>query len=230
MAFAKILNWKRSIQNKNEFKKREENEMGKRTNKNKRQINVKKMMLFILLVVIIVAAIVFKVNNNPKTAIKGVVVRVYDTSLMVMGIDNAPGLFTVSIKNKENTKFKQGQEILVYTNGTIMETYPAQIGTAKKIKIVKEESDNQIPDNILKYCYSSRDNVEVVVDKLTASGLTLTITDKNEQPYHYYTKYTISQKVKNPNGTGEAQKVGEDTNNATAGSTRYRSRIYMGRS
>ena len=199
--------------------------------KSKRKVNKKRIikLLMFLVLIVAVAIIVFKVNNDSKTILKGVVVRVYDTNMMVMGTNDTLDLYTVEITNKESKKFKQGQEILIYTNGTAMTTYPVQLGKAKKIKIVKEKSETEIPNNILKYCYSSRDNVDILVDKLTATGLTLTITDKNDLPYNYYTNYKIYKKVKNPDYTGEAQKIGEDTESSTSGSTRNRNRIYMER-
>ena len=193
-----------------------------------------KIAIIILTIIVLGAmlffAIVFsKVSNNTIATVNGVVVRVYETSMMVMGLGNAPDLFTVGFAKEGNMGFKQGQEILIYTNGTVMETYPAQLGKAGKIKIVKEKSETVIPDNILRFCYSSRNNVTVAVNNLTTNGITLTITDTNELPYNYSQKYTIYKKVKNPNYTGVGQKIGEDTENSTAGFTRNRSRIFMGR-
>lgn len=169
-------------------------------------------------------------NNNIVANIRAVVVKVYDNSLVVMRIENTNELISVGFTEEGNIGFAQGQEILIYFDGMIMESYPAQLGNVTKIEIAKEKSDLQIPDNILRYCYSSRDNVNVTVSELTRSGISLTITDTNELPYNYSHSYTIYNKVKNENYNGIGYKIGEDTENSTSGFTRNRYRIYMERS
>ena len=73
-----------------------------------------------------------------------------------MGIENGTELYSIGITNTEDIEFKKGQEILIYFNGDVMETYPAQLGNIGKIEILKEQSDVQIPDDILRFCYNSR--------------------------------------------------------------------------
>lgn len=169
-------------------------------------------------------------NDNMKATIKAIVVKVNENNLLAMGIESESELYSIGLKSAKNIKFEKGQEILVYFNGDIMESYPAQIGNIGKIEVIKEKSDIQIPDNIIRFCYNSKDKVNVTISELTNSGITLTITDANELPYNYSHSYTINKKVKNENYTGVGQKIGEDTENSTSGFTRYRSRIYMERS
>lgn len=169
-------------------------------------------------------------SNNMKATLKAVVVRADENHLLAMGASNGEKLYSIGLKDSTDSTYKKGQEILIYFDGNVMETYPAQLGNIDKIEIVKDKSDIQIPDNIIRFCYNSKDKVNVTVTELTNSGITLTITDTNELQYNYSHSYTINKKVKNENYTGVGQKIGEDTGNSTTGFTRYRNSIYLGRS
>lgn len=171
----------------------------------------------------------FEENDKMRATIKAVVVKVNKNYLLAMGIENGTELYSIGLNNIENTEFKNGQEILIYFDGDVMTTYPAQLGNIGRIEITKEKSDIQIPDNIIRYCYNSKEKVDVTISELTNSGITLTITDENELPYNYSHSYKINKKVKNENYTGVGQKIGEDTEHSTSGFTRNRSRIYMER-
>lgn len=192
----------------------------------------KKRTIIVVTLVMIVIIVGFWINGViPKQiAIKVLVVKVNENNLLAMGIENGTELYNIGLKNSKDIKFEKGQEILVHFNGNVMQTYPAQLGNVGKIEIIKEESNIQIPDNIIRFCYNSKDKVNVTISELTNSGITLTITDKNELQYNYSHSYTINKKVKNENYTGVGQKIGEDTENSTSGFTRYRSRIYLERS
>lgn len=170
-----------------------------------------------------------KKENNISAQIKAVVVKANENSLLVMGIGETSSLYSVGFTSEGNIRFKQGQEILIHFNGTIMQTYPAQLGDVRKIEIIKEKSDVEIPQNILRYCYSSKDNVTVKINKLTKNSISYTINDTNELPYNYSNKYQILKKVKNENYTGVGQVIGENTKNSTAGFTRNRNGIYLER-
>ena len=169
-------------------------------------------------------------NDNMNATINAVVVKVNENNLLAMGIENGTDLYSVGLKGAKNIKFEKGQEILIYFNGDVMESYPAQLGNIGKIEIIKEKGDIQIPDNIMRFCYNSKNQINITISELTNVGITLTITDKNELPYKYAHSYKINEKVKNENYTGVGQKIGEDTENSTSGFTRNRIRIYMARS
>ena len=160
-------------------------------------------------------------DNKASNTIKAVVVNP-EKGLLVMGIENAGDLYDVSYENKDNIKFKQGQEILIYFNGGMLETYPAQIINVEKIEILKEKSDIKIPDDILRFCYNSRNKVTVSVSELTRTGIEIIIKDTNELQYEYSNSYKINKKVKNKDYTGVGFQIGENTGNSTAGFTRYR--------
>lgn len=189
----------------------------------------KKIKIFIVIIGILLIgiAVVFGISNVANkdnkfsSTIKAVVVNP-KKGLLVMGIENGNSLYSVSYKNKDDIKFKQGQEILIYFDGGILETYPAQIINVEKIKILKEESDVKIPDDILRFCYSSKNNVTVSINELTKTGIEIIIKDTNELQYEYANTYKINKKVKNKDYTGVGYQIGENTKNTTAGFTRNR--------
>lgn len=162
-------------------------------------------------------------NSNMKETKSAVVVKVNEKCLSVMGIENTSDLFTVSYASENNIEFKQGQEILIYFDGMVLSSFPGQIPNVGKIEIVKDESDVAIPDDVLRFYYSSRNNVNVSVSELTNTDISLTIIDTNELPYNYFHSYTIYKKVKNEDYTGIGYKIGEDTEHSTSGYTRDRS-------
>lgn len=146
-----------------------------------------------------------------------VVVKVDEESMLVLASDSDSMLASVGFLKEGNIGYKQGQEIAIYYSGDILESYPCQLAGIEKIEIVKDKSNKEIPDSILRYCYSSRDNVSVEIAELTNSGIYLKITDTNELKYNYSHNYKIEKEVKNPNYTGIGYKVGEDTEYSTSG-------------
>ena len=147
-----------------------------------------------------------------------VVVKVNEKNMLVIKKDNTSTLISVGFLEEGNIGYKEGQEIEIYFNGDILESYPEQLGRVDKIEIVKDKSDVEIPDSILRYCYSSKDNVSIQISELTNSGIYLKITDTNELKYNYSHNYKIEKEVKNPNYTGESgYKIGEDTEYSTSG-------------
>lgn len=159
-------------------------------------------------------------KDNMAVTTTAVVVKVNEKSLSAMGIDGVNSLFSVGFTEEGNIGFKQGQEILIYFDGSVAESYPAQINNPGKIEIIKEKSDTTIPDDVLRFYYSSRDNVNVNVSELTNKGISLTITDTNDLPYDYSNdKYVLYERVKNEDYTGVGYKIGEDTEHSTSGYT-----------
>lgn len=171
-----------------------------------------------------------KMSNNMNATIEAVVVKVNENNLLAMGIENGNELYSIGLTKFKNIEFQKGQKILIYFNGDVMESYPAQLGNIGNIEIIEEKSNIDIPDYILRYCYSSYDNIQVTINELTNKGITLSITDTNELPYNYAHSYKINKEVKNEEYTGVGQKIGEDTENTTSGYTRNRTRVYMERS
>lgn len=166
-------------------------------------------------------------NNSIETSsMNAVIMRANGTSLLVMEADRTNSL--ISLTAPEDIGFKQGQEIIIYWDGIVFTTYPAQIYNIGKIEIIKEKSDVEITDRVLKYCYNSHDNFKVDISELTSEGILLVITDTNKYPYEFSHDYIINKKVKNQEYTGIG-KYTEATSTTTSSYTRNRFRIYLGR-
>lgn len=124
------------------------------------------------------------INNRNMVATKrGVILKTNENSLDVMGAEDTNDLFSVTYD--KDIGFKQGQEILIYFNGYI-ESYPHIISNVGKIEIIKDKSDASIPEGALKYFYSSPDNVNVSVDKLTKNDISFTINENGEILFNQY--------------------------------------------
>ena len=178
----------------------------------------KKIIVVLLILLLLVVLLGFVVEYIRRTTIRAVIVKVSENSLLVY--DGT--LYNVGFTKKGDIGFKQGQEVLIFFEGSVMETAPAQPVGVRKIKIIKEKSDREISEQILRYAYNSKDNVKVTVNEFTPTGITFTIIDTNELPYDYSHSYRIEKKVKNSDYTGIGQKIGEDTKNSIAGYTRNR--------
>ena len=160
--------------------------------------------------------------SNAVATLSAVVMEVHESGLSVMEIkegESSYDLYTVSFAQEGNIGFKQGQEVLVYFDGIVAESFPAQIFNVSKIEITKEETDITIPDDVIRYYNNTTDNVKVDISELATTGVKVTITDTNELPYEYSNNYVIYEKVKNKNYTGKGYQIGEDTENSTSGYT-----------
>lgn len=164
------------------------------------------LILFILIIIACVIGIVFVCSKNFRNTKRAVIVKVNENSLGVMDLD-ATTIYSVSFAKEGNIGFQQGQEVLIYFDGVIASTFPEQIFHVGKIKIVKEKSDISIPEKVLKYYNSSRNNVEVSVSELTKTGMSIAIKDTNEIPYQYSNTYKIYKKNKQAE-----EKIEIDTN------------------
>lgn len=167
--------------------------------------------------------VVTETNNIEMTPLSAIVVNVKDNYLAVMGTkDN--DLYTVSYSKDNNTKFKQGQEILIYFDGIIAQSYPAQIHNVSKVDIAKEKSDIEIPENAIKRLCNSVNNVSVSLTELTKTRISFTLIDTNELPYGGYSNnYTISKKNDEVRYVKEAEnKIVPATDNSTTSYVRFK--------
>lgn len=170
------------------------------------------IILIILLLLIVVACSYINLEDFRVTT-KGIVMKVNKNSLSIMKLDG--GLCSVRFAKEGNIGFKQGQEVLIYFDGMIAESYPAQIHKVGKIKILKEETDVAIPENILRYYNSSRSNVAATIAEFSSESILLNIQDINQYKYNYSNEYSIYRKVKNKDYTGVGYMMGEKTENST---------------
>ncbi len=205
----------------------------------KKQINNKlaALIIFILVVIILVALYYAKNPEGPiledtyREAIKRVVVvKAEDNGSLLVMDDNPRYPSVYRIRASKDREYKQGNELLIHYNGYVMESYPAQFSHITKTEFVKEKSDIEIPESILKSCYNSEKNIRVTIHEISDSGIALFIVDANKYPYNYSHNYTINKKVKNKDYKEKGEIIGENTKNTIAGYTRNRSRICLGRS
>ena len=191
--------------------------------KRKTKINIILIIVLVILLILSTGIITVKylIDNNMIVTMKATVVRVDETGLCVLAKEEPQnGLYTLGFGKEGNIGFKQGQEILIYYDGIVLATYPGRFSHVGKIKILKQESDITIPDEILKQCYNSRDNVSVTIDEITNMKMIMTVIDNNELPYEYSENYIIYKKTKNENYTGKGYQIGEATQNSLPGFTR----------
>lgn len=173
-----------------------------------------KILIIILLILAVVAVTILLVNHFTTKKVSNeltgnsisydntdaiatmdvVIVRVYDTYLGVVEKDDTTGLMRVSIPTGDTNEYKQNQEIRIYFDGIINESYPGSFGKIFNIEILKENSDITIPEKALKYFYSSRNNVSVSNINVTQTGISFEIKDTNEYKYEYTNKYTLFKK------------------------------------
>lgn len=177
-----------------------------------------KIVIILLAIIMVIVLLGFAIDYMSKTTIRAVIVKVSENSLLV----DDGSLYTVGFTDEGNIGYQQGQEVLIFFNGTIMESYPGQLGGVRKIKIIKEKSDREISKQVLQYAYSSKNNVKVTVNEFTNKGITLTIVDNNEYPYDYAHQYVIEKKVKNPDYTGVVPPKEKDTENSVGSFGRSR--------
>lgn len=168
----------------------------------KKKTKISIICIVILIMLTIVAFVVYKLLDNIRYkecyTIQGVVVRVHEKSITVMGTESWNDLYNIGFTDEGDIGFEKGQEVIVYFNGYIQESYPATPTGVKKIKIIKNKSNIEIPEGILRFCYSSESNVKVKILELHDSGIALNIEDTNELPYEISHEYTLSKEVEQP--------------------------------
>lgn len=161
---------------------------------------MKKVLKFFLIILLIIILGLAGLQawiylDHTKASMKLVVVKSYVESFY--GVDEAGELYDVSFDNprKLNGKdLKMGQEIEIYWHGMINSSAPAGIGGVRKYKILKEESDIEIPEYAMQHCYNTPTNVMVHVREITNEKLEFRILDTNDIPYEYDFNYSLSKK------------------------------------
>lgn len=194
-----------------------------------------KILIIVLVVLVVVAIAVLLVRhfttNEASNELTGnsisydnadsiatmdvVIAKVDDTSIGVINKDDPNDILTASIPDGDTNEYKQKQEVRVYFDGTINESYPGSFGKVSKIEILKETSEVTIPEKVLKYFYSSRNNVLVSNINVTQTGVSFDITDTNELKYEYTNTYALYKK--NPKaGQTETPSMPTVTGNTTS--------------
>lgn len=139
------------------------------------------------IVTVTMKAVIFKVMNTDNS-----------NYLYAMTTEGEPWVYEVKTDLNSYVNCKTGQEVQLYSehNASIPSIdileYPTYIH-AKKIEILKEESEIEVPDSILHNYYKDWDNIDVKINEINTSKISFTINDSNENPYDYssddYTLY-----------------------------------------
>lgn len=178
----------------------------------------KKIMIILTIAILLVIGITYyifsnvgstlisvkKSDNNMSATKKAVIVNVTTNALWIMEPDNYNDLIQVTFSDNGNSKFKQGQEILIYYNKEwqLDKSLKILIMNVGKIEILKEKSEVEIPKNMIIACYNSKDNIEVYDIAITNKKLEYKIKDTNDYKYEIsesYEIYKIETKEQNEN-------------------------------
>lgn len=154
-----------------------------------------KIFLISFIIILILILVLLGFDYYKSNTFTAVVIKVKENSLTVMKGNTSQGLYNINIHNFKDMEFQQGQEVFIfYLDKIIPAIYPPYLSDIASIKIIKEQSDIVIPDDILRQYYSSKDNVTITINELTNSKISLTITDTNSLPYEYSNNYRIFKK------------------------------------
>lgn len=172
-------------------------------NKNKSRnkiMNIIMVILIIMIISIVVCDIYFvsqaRVGYKSKVEQKALVVKVNEKQLNVVLLneENSLGEYiriaNVSLDKIKNTRFRPGQEILIYY-GAETSFSPPELYAVSKIEIEKEKSDIPIPEEALWFYYNSLDKVSVEIDEITQTNMTISVDDKNVIKYKFSNNYRI---------------------------------------
>mgnify|MGYP004561401425 FL=1 len=142
-----------------------------------------------------------KLDNNMSATKKAVIVKVLPNALWVMEPENYDDLIEVTYSEENNSKFKQGQEILIYYNKEwqLDKSLKILIMNVGKIESLKEKSEVEIPKNMIIACYNSKDNIEVYDMSITNKKLEYKIKDINDYKYEISESYEIYKIEQNEN-------------------------------
>lgn len=149
--------------------------------------SIKILLIFVVLIVLTI--VMFWFANKYGITEKGIIIKVEDSSLKIMEFDESILIVDLEkMKYQDLSKFKVGQEILIYYDGITETMYPGRI-YADRIKILKEKTEIEIPIDVLRYANSSMDNISINIEEFTKSELKFSIIDKNELSYEYDMEY-----------------------------------------
>lgn len=101
----------------------------------KKKILISVVIIFLLVLLLVLIRFISNNRYSNYSTIKGTVVIVYDKSLTILETGSSNSLYNMGFTEEGNIGFKKGQEVLIYYDGAIQESYPATPTGVKKIKI-----------------------------------------------------------------------------------------------
>lgn len=173
----------------------------------------KKIFIPIMVVLIVIFSVIIILNiTKNSTTMNLIVVNVNKNSLETVDFNNS--LYVVSLKDKDMSQFKRGQEIKVYYNGMVNAMYPAGI-TANKVTIVNENSGFEISKDALRHFSYSQDNISFIIDSLTNKNISFRIVDLNEIPLEYGNEFEFKISKRNLENVKYNENIEVNQNNVT---------------
>ena len=140
-----------------------------------------------------------KIDNRNFVAIKeAFVAGVNKDSIYVVDSENQNLLYEVLFAKEGNIGFEVGQEVMIYFNGKTSSTGKNGISAIQnvgKIEIIDNSLNHLISNDILKKFNTTYDNVDVKIESLTNTGITFTITDKNDIKYNFNNNCAIFKNI-----------------------------------
>lgn len=160
---------------------------------------MKKFLKICIIISVIVLISIIAINyydNNFVFRDTGVVIKVNEDELAVFKPskdDNSIGTnLHVDFSDEGDIGFKMGQEVKFYYTDRI--TDETGLHEVKKIKILKQQSDIEIPENFLKLYYNSKENISIEIEEFSNKGIQFKLQDMNELHYEYDFYYKVVKK------------------------------------
>lgn len=125
--------------------------------------------LIVLIAIILTILISLYIFIRHQLTIKGIVIEyneseIYQNNILVYEEDKKT-LTYIGLPENINLKFKPRQEVIIYIlpNTWIEETYPGAIDSKhiRKIKIIKENTNNEIVEEILEQWRLRKETLEI---------------------------------------------------------------------
>lgn len=146
-----------------------------------------KITIAILVSIVSIIIIALCIKKSMISEMRAVILKVEEKNLYVESLEKT-GHYRIYLPEKENTNFRQGQEILVYYSDKIIPAIsPAPISDVEKIEVIKDQS-NELDESTLKWLNHLWENMVIDINSFTTTGIELTITDNNDTPYPYILK------------------------------------------
>ena len=146
-----------------------------------------------------------KLKNNFIKAKTGIIIEVDEKHefLTIMSDDGSYSISnTIPFAPEGNIGFKPRQKILIlYKGDTPIRTFDEN--RVKKIIILNQKSNFEIPNSIIEQYNYSKDKVLVSVKELTNTSITYHVIDNNDIPYNH--KNTLTYKILEKNNDPESK-------------------------
>lgn len=129
----------------------------------------KKIIIISLIVLIIIIFISAYIVIRNRLSIKGIVIEYYESeiypNMILIYEEDKKTLKYIGLPENINLKFKPRQEVRIYLlpYTVIYETYPGSIDSEhiRKIKIIKENTNNEIVEEILEQWRLRKETLEI---------------------------------------------------------------------